>query len=359
MRQGSVTTNDQRRQAFTLVELLVVIAIIGVLVSLLLPAVQSAREAARRAQCTNNLKQIALALQNYESAMKKLPGGANYEDRSVALSKRSNFERWVTSALPYMEQSTVLASLDLKKPLDERMAPGDPAVQRNYAVVSKAVLPAFICPSDPDAASPIPEVDRASSGDNPRICQGLWYKGSMGPTCPDKCDFLAGLSVQNASMVCMGADYGTNFPPPPARTPLAAPCFATGARLACPDPSVCVGMICRSNVGVALKSATDGLSNTFLLGETIPAHSLYNCLFCENFNVASTHVPLNLMDSELDTPPKTHNRTAHFKSLHPGGVHFAMADASVHLISEATDYFVVNAFGTRASADTVDLAGGP
>src|SRR5688500_9519401 len=101
--QGRRTSRpDSGRVAFTLVELLVVIAIIGVLVALLLPAVQAAREAARLMQCTNNLKQVALGMLNYENSKGEIPGGTSYEERSVAANDRKDWRRWVVSVLPYM-----------------------------------------------------------------------------------------------------------------------------------------------------------------------------------------------------------------------------------------------------------------
>jgi prepilin-type N-terminal cleavage/methylation domain-containing protein/prepilin-type processing-associated H-X9-DG protein len=338
-----------KRSAFTLVELLVVIAIIGVLVALLLPAVQAAREAARRSQCTNNMKQVALGLLNYESAKGALPGGSSYEERNIAIADRKNWQRWVVSVLPYMEQATIHQQISLKDPFDIRDS-STAGVVRNNKLAATTIISSLICPSDIQAGEPILD-GRTTSGDNPEVCQGLWYRGSMGPTIPDQCAFLAPtMTARDAASVCMGSNYGSNFPSPDAN--FMAPCYKPSALVRCPDTSVCVGMICRNLKGVELREASDGTSNTFLLGETLPAHSKYNCTFCENFNTSSTHIPLNTMEDENGTPASTHPRAAGFKSLHQGGVQFAFSDGSVHFIPENADYFIVNALGTKAAEES-------
>ena len=106
-----------KKNAFTLVELLVVIAIIGILVGLLLPAVQAAREAARRMQCTNNLKQMGLALHNYHDANRRFPAGGNWKTPAGVVAGRGNRPlrgngwAWTTAILPYIEQSSVYNQL--------------------------------------------------------------------------------------------------------------------------------------------------------------------------------------------------------------------------------------------------------
>jgi prepilin-type N-terminal cleavage/methylation domain-containing protein len=98
----------RRRQAFTLIELLVVIAIIGVLIGLLLPAVQQAREAANRSQCSNNLKQIGLALHNYHDQRKAIP----QNHRPSGALGNSVRERWFTKILPYLDQNAIKSQYD-------------------------------------------------------------------------------------------------------------------------------------------------------------------------------------------------------------------------------------------------------
>jgi len=118
-----------RRQAFTLVELLVVIAIIGILVALLLPAVQAARESARRMQCSNNLKQLGLALQNYHIANGQFPNGT-LNDSGIYGSVQ--LRTYLRLLFPYLEQSTV----------------ADVAVSNQASIAQKTVIPGLFCPSD-------------------------------------------------------------------------------------------------------------------------------------------------------------------------------------------------------------------
>jgi prepilin-type N-terminal cleavage/methylation domain-containing protein/prepilin-type processing-associated H-X9-DG protein len=132
-----------RRSAFTLVELLVVIAIIGILVGLLLPAVQAAREAARRMQCQNNIRQLGLAAHNHESALKVLPSA--YRAQQIG-GAPGYFDLWGTLALltPYLEQTAVYNSIDLKLTMYQLTPPY--GIQAPVAVQTR--VPTFICPSD-------------------------------------------------------------------------------------------------------------------------------------------------------------------------------------------------------------------
>jgi prepilin-type N-terminal cleavage/methylation domain-containing protein len=123
--QESLLRRGRAQAGFTLVELLVVIAIIGILVALLLPAVQAARAAARRTQCQNQLKQVGLALMNYESARKRLPPGALHTGRWTRSADDNQFlgssnqwrATWVTLCLPYFEEATLYAQYNLKNTL--------------------------------------------------------------------------------------------------------------------------------------------------------------------------------------------------------------------------------------------------
>ena len=125
---------SRRRSAFTLVELLVVIAIIGILVSLLLPAVQFAREAGRRTQCSNNLKQIGIACHTYHDSLKALPPGIT---RSQSISTHAHL-------LPYMEQQPVYQLIYFNSRWDDPL----------NAPAAAQKIPTFLCPSDPQSSTP-------------------------------------------------------------------------------------------------------------------------------------------------------------------------------------------------------------
>lgn len=151
-------SNIRCAKGFTLVELLVVIAIIGILVGLLLPAVQAAREAARRMQCTNNIRQLGLAAHNHESAMKFLPPA--YRAQSIG-GAPGYFDLWGTVALltPYLEQTAVYNSIDLTKTMYQLTPPY--GIQAPVAVVTR--VPTFVCPSD--RAEPVCSNAYAINGD--------------------------------------------------------------------------------------------------------------------------------------------------------------------------------------------------
>jgi prepilin-type N-terminal cleavage/methylation domain-containing protein/prepilin-type processing-associated H-X9-DG protein len=143
MERGSRKIDCRFRPAvgFTLVELLVVIAIIGILVALLLPAIQAAREAARRSQCMNNMRQVGIALHNHVSAKGKLPSGGegtNWSTNGTGFDTNSTF----TQLLPYLEEVTIAGLYDYKYSYDDLARP-------NNQVAAKNEIQSFRCPSNP------------------------------------------------------------------------------------------------------------------------------------------------------------------------------------------------------------------
>jgi prepilin-type N-terminal cleavage/methylation domain-containing protein/prepilin-type processing-associated H-X9-DG protein len=133
----------RRYKAFTLVELLVVIAIIGMLVALLLPAVQASREMARRTHCANNLTQLILAVQNYESAHRVYPSGTTDKNRPIVNEPQGYHHNWITQLLPYLEEKNTYNHVDFTAGVyDPKNKP-----------VRKVHVAAFLCPSNPFTTS--------------------------------------------------------------------------------------------------------------------------------------------------------------------------------------------------------------
>lgn len=337
--------SNVRRSGFTLVELLVVIAIIGVLVALLLPAVQAAREAARRSQCINNMRQLGVAMQNHADSQKRLPEATSYPLRwggSLPLNGaggnvKAKGGTWTVHLLPHLEQQSLFAQFDLTKAM--RVAPN--------AQLAKTMLGEFICPSDVEESFIMER--RGDSPSNPGLSSflgnpdaslGLWYPVSIGPTDPDGCsDFCPA----GEKYCCQGASFGT------------IAVDAAGNSLGVYGDSS-AGMFSRFPIGYKLQEIADGHSNTIMAGETIPSHSAYNGAFCINFPVASTTIPLNTMRSDEGVGKSNLWRQASgFKSRHPGGSNFLMGDASVHYFPETVDYRVFNELGSRAGGEIAAL----
>jgi prepilin-type N-terminal cleavage/methylation domain-containing protein/prepilin-type processing-associated H-X9-DG protein len=172
-----------RRRAFTLVELLVVIAVVGLLLALLLPAVQAARETARRSQCTNNLKQIGLALQNYHDSLRTFPPGycaaMPYVDGATDTAPGWG---WAALILSQIEQEAVKGEVNYSVPLEH---PANArAIQTNLAV--------YLCPSDSLPPEPFPIAD--ATGNGLALAAPSSYAACVGSDASDVCDPL-GLGV--------------------------------------------------------------------------------------------------------------------------------------------------------------------
>ncbi len=304
-----------RRRAFTLVELLVVIAIIGILVSLLLPAVQAAREAARRAQCSNNLKQIGLALHNYHSAFSTLPpGGVHSGDNNV---RSEAFINWAISILPFLEQ----------QPLFDSYNPNLYNTHPDNMPVLKTSLAAMICPTDYAPWDPVqPHQPNPQQLDEP-IAPGS-YKG------------IAGLRYRPDNGFF---DYPPFFDEMPGHLRDRGPLHAVGIR----------GMSTET-----FSDIRDGLSNTLLVGEYHTRTNAPRKAFW-----ASTHSFHNLASPQKESYTRlpdfdrclqlADNHWWHchraLTSLHSGGTtQFTLCDGSVRTLSQAIDGELFQHLGTIA-----------
>jgi prepilin-type N-terminal cleavage/methylation domain-containing protein/prepilin-type processing-associated H-X9-DG protein len=292
----------RRIRAFTLVELLVVIAIIGILIALLLPAVQAAREAARRSQCTNNLKQIGLALHNYADSHEVLPYGTN----GCCTPPGGT---WSAFILPFLEQGPVYEQFDFGLRMD--IAP-------NETIAGQSVIPGYVCPSDPDGSEPI----RGRFSHNPTPSMALWYPASIGPTHDDGCfycDQPKSSDTDPDTYCCCGWNYGT------------------WNRSSC-------GVFGRHVSAIAVSHIKDGTSNTIMAGESLPGQCSFHSVFGHNFPLAATHIPIN---NPYNDNPDDWRRSCGYKSRHPGGANFLLCDGSVRFFPETIDYRLYNGLGTR------------
>lgn len=268
------TEYQRRLTGFTLVELLVVIAIIGILVALLLPAVQAAREAARRMSCQNNLKQIGLALHNYHDTVKRFPPGFLGE----------NLFAWGTFMLPYLEQESLYDQFNTGLPLTDNTT-GNPT----NLVLAQTNIPGYRCPSATGKENVTP-----------------YWQGSG----------VTGLLTDQATSNYVGSFGVPQISP---ATYLSAHGFMT------------------RNITRSFRDITDGASNVFAIGERAPTKNNGNedshwAGISEDLNTWDHKVlgiTFDVLNGTIDP--------AGFSSQHPGGAVFLRGDGSNRFISETID----------------------
>lgn len=308
-----------RRTGFTLVELLVVIAIIGILVGLLLPAVQAAREAARRMHCSNNVKQLGLAMHNYESSFKYFPYGAQY-----AFGVHTT---WIVQILPNIEQANIYNQL----PFGQFRAAQVP--------VAQVALSPILCPSDSSGRggrlSPNQFVARASWWWNQSLGYTN-YKGVLGGNWGWGAYVRTGVGRNAGGMTTsnmMDLEWGDGVFPRNKFYRRAQPMLTS------------------------FRDVTDGTSNTLAIGETLVNWADDSCWVDDNGTLATTAIPLNLYKTQSNRNPFAgDSRVSYgFASGHTGGGNFGRVDGSVQFVSDTVDRAIYSGMATIQGAEVLNL----
>jgi len=371
------------------VELLVVIAIIGILIALLLPAVQAAREAARRAQCANNMKQLGLAMHNYVDATKVLPNGCLMVINNGGSDYPTHIRPWSVAILPYLEQTGISGQYNLGLPADTNITfwhwpLGTTAVKTNAALGS-TVISTYVCPSAPGGGSGR-TIDASLAGADLAIVKGTvaqlgrLYSGTLSfPMAP----------MDYTSFHGIGGPDGGNFGEvawPPGNPYRPSDDDQYGA-LVCAiynnfPPFAGLGQMAET---AGLEQITDGTSNTLLLAERVGGPDLYskggvrldltplgyppakvaaingggwiNPLNGVGTLYGSAYVvtTANITDDGPCAINCTNMTYRNMYSFHPGGVNLLLADGSVRFISETMDPFIVGSLFTRSNREPFAL----
>jgi prepilin-type N-terminal cleavage/methylation domain-containing protein/prepilin-type processing-associated H-X9-DG protein len=334
----------RQRGAFTLVELLVVIAIIGVLIGLLLPAVQAAREAAARSRCTNNLKQITLGMLNYENLAKTLPcnwgttaTSNNLDGLGSALAQQGN--SWLTLILPYIEMTAVYQNLTLST------TTSTPGALLGNQVGARSVVDVFRCPSDSDVQNMPLLTGGTLAKTSYKGCSGSNWSSDSGGT-------LASCASRNLAVGLTIPSYKSNSGSTVRINPATNAVFGGTNGTNSDGLDWGDGILCRNGQalmtggttmmpqGTTIAAIRDGTSNTFAVGECVPFDCQWSAWYWFQSCTATCAIPLDLnkMVGVADVPNNIWQINMGFMSRHRSGANFSMCDGSVRFINDNVNY---------------------
>jgi type II secretory pathway pseudopilin PulG len=336
---------------------LVVIAIIGILIALLLPAVQAARESARRMQCANQLKQLGLACLTFEDAMDTLPyssftwqwlpskkSGCDWKNPNTSphsgTGREGNGTSWIVLILPYIDQQEMYDSFQACNVFegDFNQRQGLARRDANFATIRDLVddqIESLHCPTDEASLNLVRD-----QPDWPSIPQRVTsYKGCAGN-----------------SKIFNNSEWSVS---PVQLLPGECPVMNYHGHSTCAN-----GLFWRNDrfmKGRRLSTTIDGTSHTFMIGEALPEFDQHSSWAFANGPWAVCAIPPNhgvgLHGRELQIYRRTHDKSLGFRSYHPGGIHFCLADGSVHFVADTIDMYTYRSMSTRNCEEPLGKGG--
>lgn len=339
-------STGRRRSGFTLIELLVVIAIIAVLIALLLPAVQQAREAARRTQCRNNLKQIGLALHNYLSTYTVFPFG-----KGASYTGAASYARWSQHAmiLPFIDQAPLYNSVNFNAAPETPGMGGVVAFMPAYSSPSnttacRTVIPGFMCPSDLAPSDPWNAQNNYAGNQGGWLCDRSDAPGAATDVSPSEVQtgVFYYLSHCSAASITDGMSQtvffsekirGQGTPDPKSDLYVISPQTSLASTYS----------TCQAITPATATPLTSKWGYSWVMGE--------NC--CTQYNHVSTPNTYSCGGTGFSGTMTNMAMQVSANSRHTGGVHAMMGDGATRFVSENIDLNVWRAVGTRAGGEAV------